>query len=171
MKYQLVEILSYIIAIASLTGTFYVILRDNKIKRFEFLLTCYDSIQDAHIKMLLHSDEKLQIGFQERNDYVSSSLNYSLDRELEFACYMVDRNKVDFRAFFYLYRKWLQSRLEMWNEDKMEANAANNIYTVKIINKCVRKKLFPLKNSKEEIRLAKELKKFKKNKHLTTASS
>jgi len=90
----------------------------------------------------------------------SKETQNSMERELEFACYLVVKEQVNFEMFFYLFRGWLASREVFWKDKRNQARAKNHPYTVKVITLCQKKKLLPIKRNSELQKLQATVEKF-----------
>ena len=115
------EIVSLSIAIISLIISIYVVLRDQNQKRFDLLMTMYDRLESSNAELQLQTDKES-----------SQKAEWKLERELETACYMLYKRKIDREIFYHLYRAWLLSRDKFWTEkynDDM-SGPGNHPYTV-----------------------------------------
>lgn len=115
------EIVSLSIAIISLIISIYVVLRDQNQKRFDLLMTMYDRLESSNAELQLQTDKES-----------SQKAKWKLERELETACYMLYKRKIDREIFYHLYRAWLLSRDKFWTEkynDDM-SRPGNHPYTV-----------------------------------------
>lgn len=115
------EIVSLSIAIISLIISIYVVLRDQNQKRFDLLMTMYDRLESSNAELQLQTDKES-----------SQKAKWKLERELETACYMLYKRKIDREIFYHLYRAWLLSRDKFWTEkynDDM-SGSGNHPYTV-----------------------------------------
>lgn len=115
------EIVSLSIAIISLIISIYVVLRDQNQKRFDLLMTMYDRLESSNAELQLQTDKES-----------SQKAKWKLERELETACYMLYKRKIDREIFYHLYRAWLLSRDKFWTEkynDDM-SGPGNHPYTV-----------------------------------------
>jgi len=98
---------------------------------------------------------------EEAQRYKAKSGNtmFRVDREFEFACYLVTKKQVDFYLFFDLFRKWLAMRALTWDSSS-EYKKHNLPYTWGIIEFCKKKKLLPLKKLYGKTKLKKTSKEF-----------
>ena len=121
IKLSVSEIVSLSIAIISLIVSIYVVIRDQSQKRFDLLITMYDRLES--------SNEELQ---HQTNKESSQKAKWKLERELETACYMLYKKKIDRKIFYHLYRAWLLSRDYFWTEkyNNDMSEPGNHPYTV-----------------------------------------
>ena len=93
------EIISISIAALSLIISVYVLFRDKKQSRFDLLMSFYDRLQSANAELQLA---------KETED--AQKLQMKVDGELETACFMLYKKKLDADLFYHLYVEWLQAR-------------------------------------------------------------
>ena len=114
------EVISFIIAIVSLIISIYVVLRDQKEKRFELLMTMYDRLESANAELQLQSDKDL-----------AQKARLKVDRELETSCFMLYKHKISKTVFYHLYSEWLLKRNNEWiTERKDMLGAGSHPYTI-----------------------------------------
>lgn len=82
------EIITLSIASLSLIISIYVVVRDQNQKRFDLLMTVYDRLEASNVELQLQTEKEL-----------SQKAKWKLERELETACYMLYKKKID-RDFF-----------------------------------------------------------------------
>ena len=140
------EIISLSIAIISLIISIYVVVRDQTQKRFDLIMTMYDRLESANAELQIYTDKKS-----------SQNAKWKLGRELETACYMLYRKKIDREIFYHLYNKWLLSRSMFWTEkyNNDMSGPGNHPYTVWAIKKGFEEGM--LNNSKEKQKFLKQM--------------
>lgn len=95
----MVEIISISIAAISLIISVYVLFRDKKQSKFDLLMSIYDRLQSANYEL------QLSKGTED-----SQKLQMKVDGELETACFMLYKKKLDADLFYHLYAEWLKAR-------------------------------------------------------------
>ena len=139
------EGVSFIIAIISLIISIYVVLRDQKEKRFDLLLTMYDRLESANAELQLQTDKEL-----------AQKAQWKLERELETACFMLYKKKINREFFYHLYSKCLLSRSIIWSDKNIDMSGpGNHLYTVWAIKIGFEKGY--LNNSKHKQKFLKEM--------------
>ena len=93
------EIISISIAALSLIISVYVLFRDKKQSKFDLLMSFYDRLQSANAELQLSTETEH-----------AQKLQLKVDGELETACFMLYKKKLDADLFYYLYEGWLQAR-------------------------------------------------------------
>lgn len=93
------EIISISIAALSLIISVYVLFRDKKQSKFDLLMSFYNRLQSANAELQLA---------KETED--AQKLQMKVDGELETACFMLYKKKLDADLFYHLYVEWLQAR-------------------------------------------------------------
>lgn len=96
---SIVEIISVATAVLSLGISFFLVFRDKKQSQFDLLMTFYDRLQSANAELQLATDTN-----------ISQKLRMKVDSELEVACFMLYKKKLDADLFYHLYVEWLQAR-------------------------------------------------------------
>ena len=140
------EIVSLSIAIISLIISVYVVVKDQSQKRFELLMTMYDRLESSNAELQLQTDKES-----------SQKAKWKLERELETACYMLYKKKIDRKIFYHLYRAWLLSRDNFWTEkyNNDMSGPGNHPYTVWAIKTGLEKGF--LNNSKGKQKFLKQM--------------
>ena len=90
------EIVSLSIAIISLIISIYVVIRDQSQKRFDLLMTMYDRLESANAEFQLQTDKGS-----------AQKAQWKLERELETACFMLYKKKINSEIFYHLYNNLL----------------------------------------------------------------
>ena len=93
IKLSVSEIVSLSIAIISLIVSIYVVIRDQRQKRFDLLMTMYDRLESSNEELQSQTDKES-----------SQKAKWKLERELETACYMLHKKKIDRELFYHLYK-------------------------------------------------------------------
>lgn len=93
------EIISISIAALSLIISVYVLFRDKKQSKFDLLMSFYDRLQSANAELQLSTETEH-----------AQKLQLKVDGELETACFMLYKKKLDADLFYHLYAGWLQAR-------------------------------------------------------------
>lgn len=139
------EGVSFIIAIISLIISIYVVLRDQKEKRFDLLMNMYDRLESANAELQLQTEKEL-----------AQKAQWKLERELETACFMLYKRKINKTSFFHLYSDWLLERQRIWITDRKDMlGAGNHPYTIWAIKMGLEKGY--LNNSKHKQKFLKEI--------------
>jgi hypothetical protein len=148
---MIVDISTMTIAVISLVLSVYVITRDRKNKKLDNLTACRQRVIEAfenneiltvdqmieYFEMNPHSPEA------QKHKALSQEVTARVDREIEFACYLVITKQVDFASFFDLFGKWLAMRQIDW-DDRSIHKKANNPFTWKVIQLYEKKRMLPL---------------------------
>lgn len=95
----MVEIISISIAAISLIISIYVLFRDKKKSKFDLLMSFYDRLEAANSERQLAKETE-----------AAQKLQMKVDGELETACFMLYKKKLDADLFYHLYAQWLQAR-------------------------------------------------------------
>ena len=140
------EIVSLSIAIVSLIVSIYVVAKDQRQKRFDLLMTMYDRLESSNEELQSQTDKES-----------SQKAKWKLERELETACYMLHKKKIDRELFYHLYKSWLLSRGRFWTEkyNNDMSGPGNHPYTVWAIKTGLEKGY--LNNSKKKQRFLKQM--------------
>lgn len=154
------------IAVISLAVSLWVVRRDRRDRRLDLLYQCYDRMHAAqtsgpfatvaqHVEMDADPENPAYDEYRER----SKASQRTMDRELEFACYLVMQKEIDLDQFFDLFRGWLSSRSLFWKTGDF-TQAHNHPFTVKVIQRCDAKGLLPLKNNERWRQLRRDVEEF-----------
>ena len=140
------EIISLSIAIISLIISVYVVVRDQNQKRLDLLMTMYDRLEFSNAELQSKTDKGS-----------AQNAKWKLERELETACYMLYKRKIDREIFYHLYRPWLLSRGNFWTEkyNNDMSGPGNHPYTVWAIKTGLEKG--KLNNSKRKQKFLKQM--------------
>ncbi len=95
----MVEIISISIAAISLIISVYVLFRDKRQSKFDLLMSFYDRLEAANSELQLAKETE-----------AAQKLQMKVDGELETACFMLYKKKLDADLFYHLYAEWLQAR-------------------------------------------------------------
>jgi hypothetical protein len=79
------------------------------------------------------------------NNHTSSIVN----RELDFACYLVLNKQIDLDPFFDVFGAYLAGRLMLIETPSLAHKIINKKYLCEVIELCKKKKLLPLKNNRK----------------------
>ena len=151
---MLLNLVSILIAIVSLTISFYVVFRDRKIKRLDNLHSCRQNLLNIFEQIDVLTVEEM-IDYFEENPSSDQAQKYSakskeitlrVDREFEYTCYLVIRKQIDFKSFFDLFKSWLAMRQIDW-DSRAKYKIKNYPYTWAVIQKCLKKDLLPINKS------------------------
>ena len=118
------EIISISIAALSLIISVYVLFRDKKQSKFDLLMSFYDRLQSANAELQLA---------KETED--AQKLQLKVDGELETACFMLYKKKLDADLFYHLYAEWLQAREREIAQSKDLYKYLGKSYTILAIKK------------------------------------
>ncbi len=118
------EIISISIAALSLIISVYVLFRDKKQSRFDLLMSFYDRLQSANAELQLSTETEH-----------AQKLQLKVDWELETACFMLYKKKLDADLFYHLYAGWLQARERGIAQNKDLYKYLGKSYTIWAIKK------------------------------------
>ena len=96
---SIIEVISVSTAVLSVLISIFLIFRDKKQSKFDLLMSIYDRLQSANYELQLSKGTE-----------VSQKLQMKVDGELETACFMLYKKKLDADLFYHLYAQWLQAR-------------------------------------------------------------
>lgn len=96
---SIIEVISVSTAVLSVLISIFLIFRDKKQSKFDLLMSFYDRLQSANVELQLA---------KETED--AQKLQMKVDGELETACFMLYKKKLDADLFYHLYAEWLQAR-------------------------------------------------------------
>ena len=120
----MVEIISISIAAISLIISVYVLFRDKKQSKFDLLMSFYDRLQSANAELQLAKETE-----------AAQKLQMKVDGELETACFMLYKKKLDADLFYHLYAGWLQAREREIAQSKDLYKYLGKSYTIWAIKK------------------------------------
>jgi hypothetical protein len=117
-----IDISAMIIALVSLLTSIYVIIRDRKNKKLELILVLRDRILNEFGKHESLTPEQSEKFFEidpdsedaQKYKSVTSDIQLAVEREIDFACYLVNRNEIDLYLFFDIFKPWIKSRHSFW---------------------------------------------------------
>ena len=132
----MVEIISISIAAISLIISVYVLFRDKKQSKFDLLMSFYDRLEAAN------SELQLVKGTED-----AQKLQMKVDSELETACFMLYKKKVNEDLFYHLYAQWLIARELEIAQSKELYKYLGKSYTIWAIKKGNQKGYFQPKNN------------------------
>ncbi|TKJ38132.1 MAG: hypothetical protein CEE38_05075 [Planctomycetes bacterium B3_Pla] len=123
---------------------------------YDMLHKCYERIHASldqkqpitiseYIEMEENPDSEKTEKRKTESDHVSSIVN----RELDFACYLLLKKQIDLNSFFDLFAGYLAGRLMQLETPSLKYKIINKIYLCKVIEIYKRKKMLPLKNNKK----------------------
>ncbi len=118
------EIISISIAAISLIISIYVLFRDKKQSKFDLLMAFYDRLQSANAELQLATETEQ-----------AQKLQLKVDGELETACFMLYKKKLDADLFFHLYAGWLKAREREIAQSKDLYKYLGKSYTIWAIKK------------------------------------
>lgn len=120
----MVEIISISIAAISLIISVYVLFRDKKQSKFDLLMSFYDRLEAANSELQLAKETE-----------AAQKLQMKVDGELETACFMLYKKKLDADLFYHLYAQWLQAREQEIAQGKTLYKYLGKSYTLWAIKK------------------------------------
>jgi len=155
-KMNIIEFSTLTIAILSFVLSCYVIFKDKKNRMYDLLHKCYERIHvpldqkqpltiSEYIEMEENPDSEETEKRKTENDHASSIVN----RELDFACYLVLDKQIKLNLFFDIFGGYLAGRLMQLETPKLKYKIINKKYLCEVIDLCKKKKLLPLKNNKK----------------------
>lgn len=118
------EIISISIAALSLIISVYVLFRDKKQSKFDLLMSFYDRLQSANAELQLATETEQ-----------AQKLQLKVDGELETACFMLYKKKLDADLFYHLYAGWLKAREREIAQSKDLYKYLGKSYTIWAIKK------------------------------------
>ena len=118
------EIISISIAALSFIISVYVLFRDKKQSKFDLLMSFYDRLQSANAELQLSTETEH-----------AQKLQMKVDGELETACFMLYKKKLDADLFFHLYAGWLKAREREIAQNKDLYKYLGKLYTIWAIKK------------------------------------
>lgn len=118
------EIISISIAALSLIISVYVLFRDKKQSKFDLLMSFYDRLQSANTELQLATETEQ-----------AQKLQMKVDGELETACFMLYKKKLDADLFYHLYAGWLKAREREIAQSKDLYKYLGKSYTIWAIKK------------------------------------
>lgn len=113
------EIISVSIAALSLIISLYVLFRDKTQSKFDLFMSFYDRLQSANAELQFNTETELV-----------QKLQMKVDNELETACFMLYKKKLDADLFYHLYAEWLQSRKRKIYQNEDLYKYLGNPYTI-----------------------------------------
>lgn len=119
-----IEIISVSTAVLSVLISIFLIFRDKKQYKFDLLMSFYDRLQSANAELQLA---------KETED--AQKLQMKVDGELETACFMLYKKKLDADLFYHLYAGWLQAREREIAQGKDLYKYLGKSYTIWAIKK------------------------------------
>ena len=96
---SIIEVISVSTAVLSVLISIFLIFRDKKQYKFDLLMSFYDRLQSANAELQLATETEQ-----------AQKLQLKVDGELETACFMLHKKKLDADLFYHLYAGWLQTR-------------------------------------------------------------
>lgn len=115
---SIIEVISVSTAVLSVLISIFLIFRDKKQSKFDLLMSFYDRLQSANAELQLA---------KETED--AQKLQMKVDGELETACFMLYKKKLDADLFYHLYAEWLQARERGIAQNKDLYKSLGKIYT------------------------------------------
>lgn len=148
------EISSLAIAIFSFCLSCYLIFRDRKNKMYDTLYQCYERIQSIHaqfpilsVSEMIYMVEEPDSDEAERIKIDNEHFSDLLDKELDFACYLVIKKQIKLKDFVDLFGGALAGREWLLNTS-LKYKVMNRPYLYQVIHLCKSKKFLPLKENK-----------------------
>ena len=131
----MVEIISISIAAISLIISVYVLFRDKKQSKFDLLMSFYDRLEAANSELQLAKETE-----------AAQKLQMKVDGELETACFMLYKKKLDADLFYHLYAEWLKARERALSQSKDLYKYLGKSYTIWAIKHGNEKRYFQPNN-------------------------
>ena len=119
-----IEIISVSTAVLSVLISIFLIFRDKKQSKFDLLMSFYDRLQSANAELQLATETEQ-----------AQKLQMKLDGELETACFMLYKKKLDADLFYHLYANWLKARARGIAQNKDLYKYLGKSYTIWAIKK------------------------------------
>lgn len=121
---SIIEVISVSTAVLSVLISVFLIFRDKKQSEFDLLMSFYDRLQSANAELQLAKGTE-----------VTQKLQMKVDGELETACFMLYKKKLDADLFYHLYAGWLQAREREIAQSKDLYKYLGKSYTIWAIKK------------------------------------
>lgn len=121
---SIIEVISVSTAVLSVLISIFLIFRDKRQSKFDLLMSFYDRLQSANAELQLA---------KETED--AQKLQLKVDGELETACFMLYKKKLDADLFYHLYAEWLQAREQEIAQGKDLYKYLGKSYTIWTIKK------------------------------------
>lgn len=121
---SIIEVISVSTAVLSVLISIFLIFRDKKQSKFDLLMSFYDRLQSANAELQLA---------KETED--AQKLQMKVDGELETACFMLYKKKLDADLFYHLYVEWLKAREREIAQGKDLYKYLGKSYTIWAIKK------------------------------------
>jgi len=126
---------------------------DKKNRMYQLLHKCYERIHNpldqTHphtISEYMEMEKDPESEASEKSKVESDKVSSIVNRELNFACYLVLRKQINLNCFFDLFGPYLAGRLEELEMPRFKYKIINYKYLCEVIYLCQRKKLLPLRN-------------------------
>ena len=116
---SIIEIISVSTAVLSVLISIFIIFRDKKQSKFDLLMSFYDRLQSANAELQLSTETEH-----------AQKLQLKVDGELETACFMLYKKKLDADLFYHLYAEWLQAREQEIAQGKALYKYLGKSYTI-----------------------------------------
>ena len=121
---SIIEVISVSTAVLSVLISIFLIFRDKKQSKFDLLMSFYDRLQSANAELQLAKETEL-----------AQKLQMKVDSELETACFMLHKKKLDADLFYHLYAEWLKAREREIAQSKDLYKYLGKSYTIWTIKK------------------------------------
>ena len=116
---SIVEIISVSTAVLSVLISIFLIFRDRKQSKFDSLMSFYDRLQSANSELQLCKESE-----------EAQKLRMKVDSELETACFMLYKKKLNADLFYHLYANWLEAREREISQNKDLYKYLGKSYTI-----------------------------------------
>lgn len=121
---SIIEVISVSTAVLSVLISIFLIFRDKKQSKFDLLMSFYDRLQSVNSELQLSTETEH-----------AQKLQLKVDGELETACFMLYKKKLDADLFYHLYVEWLQAREREIAQNKDLYKYLGKSYTIWAIKK------------------------------------
>lgn len=132
---SIIEVISVSTAVLSVLISIFLIFRDKKQSKFDLLMSFYDRLQSANAELQLSTETEH-----------AQKLQLKVDWELETACFMLYKKKLDADLFYHLYTEWLKARERALSQSKDLYKYLGKSYTIWAIKQGHKKGYFQLNN-------------------------
>ena len=132
---SIIEVISVSTAVLSVLISIFLIFRDKRQSKFDLLMSFYDRRQSANAELQLAKETEY-----------AQKLQMKVDGELETACFMLYKKKLDADLFYHLYAEWLKARERALSQSKDLYKYLGKSYTIWAIKHGNEKRYFQLDN-------------------------
>ena len=148
------EYVSIAIAIISLLLSIYAVRLGRKNRSYDLLFKFYEDLRLNEPKEVTNIDDIIppeQDELDEDEKYIrgynSRQKQEGIKAKFNLLCYAIIKRQIPLNEFFVLFGQYLQARMEFWPKFN-SYRIGNYPYTSRVIDKCIKTKLLPLRKNK-----------------------